>query len=147
MSISQNRDPIPYENTRTKARVFSYSGDGKLISAATVTAIAAAVSAAITAAETAFAARWAITLRTRERDRERTPVHLLTVPTVDSRLRFRFGSHLNEAEAARTARHTIANDACGNDRAGLAESLFQIVFRRAIGNTAYVKLIPLYRCS
>jgi hypothetical protein len=68
---------------------------------AAVTAIA--VTAAIGAAEAAFSARRAIALRARERDRERTPVHLLAVPTVDSRLRFRFGSHLNEAEAARTA--------------------------------------------
>ena len=119
----------------------------KLISAATVAATAtvtAAITAAVVTAEAAFAARRTITLWASEGDRERAPVHLLTIPTVDSRLGFRLGSHLDEAEAARAARHTIANDARRHDISGLTEGLLHIVFRRAIGDTAYVKLVPLH---
>ena len=48
------------------------------------------------------------------------------------------------AEASRAARHAVANDARGDDRAGLTEGLFQIVFCRAVGNAAHVEIVPLY---
>src|SRR3989338_9641885 len=73
---------------------------GGLVSATAVATVATAVSTSVTAPETAFSARRTITLRASEGHGERAPVHLLAVPTVNRRLRLRFGSHLDEAEAA-----------------------------------------------
>ena len=117
--------------------------DEKLVSAAAVT-ITAAVAAAITGSVAAFAARRAITLRASEGNRERAPVEFLAIPTIDRRLRFRLGSHFDESETARAARHAIADNAHGNDIAGLAKSLLKVVFRRAIGDAAHIELVPLH---
>lgn len=69
--------------------------DGGLVSAAAV-----AVATTETASKAAFATRRTIALRAGERNGERAPVHLLAVPTIDSRLGFCLGSHLDETEAA-----------------------------------------------
>ena len=89
------------ENIRAVRGCFLFGTCYRLVATAAVAALCATTeAAAITAAETAFAARRTITLWASERNGERAPVHLLAIPTVDSCLSFRLGSHLDEAEAA-----------------------------------------------
>jgi hypothetical protein len=72
--------------------------------AITTTVAAATVTTAVTASESAFAARrtitcWAVTLGTSKGYGEHTPIHFLTVPTVDSSLGHSLVCHFHEAEA------------------------------------------------
>lgn len=130
-----------------------------LVSAATVTAVAAvaaAITATAVAAEaattiaaaetTASWARRAITLGASEGYGERTAIHFLAIPTVDCRLGLRLGSHLDEAEAARATRHAVSNNARGDDVSSLFKGLLHIILGRAIGDTAHVELVPLDTC-
>jgi hypothetical protein len=111
----------------------------KLPASATAVSTATAAVTTSAAATTATTATTAVLARAGFVDDQVATVVFGAVELGDRVVGGIFGRHLDEAEAARTARLAIHNDICGVHLAGRGEMLMKVLAGDAEGQITYVK--------
>ena len=102
--------------------------------------VATAIISGISAAERTLLRRTIFTRASLAHAKGAT-TEILAIEPFDSRLRFRIGSHCDEAESARAIGLTIEHDLNGRDRSALLKELLQLGFGCLVREVGDVKTV------